>query len=218
MRGPGGGAPGRWCARGTGLPSVAAGVLAAALLLAGCAQPVVPIERLGRKAAEGVRPHGRPLAAPPSGRPLPPVVDHVPTRDRVVFLTYDATGRDPRGAAAPRGLRVPVTRFTPAPRPLAGTPYATQRAALCARRTRLLRPPRGAYDATTLRAAADCGITAVVLWRATLTPAGLVYPRGPRRLRQGDIVRLLTGVPTARLLDAMRRRNLTAARLEDYLH
>ncbi|QHC30948.1 hypothetical protein GR129_21340 [Streptomyces sp. HF10] len=203
--------------RARGAAPVAAGVLAAALLLAGCAQPVVPIERLGRKAAEGVRPHLRPLAAPPSRRPLPPVVDHVPTHDRIVFLTYDATGRDPRRTAAPRGLRVPVTRFTPGLRPLAGKPYAAQRAALCARRTRLLRPPRGSYDATTLRAAADCGTTAVVLWRATLTPTGLIYPRGPHHLRPGDIVRLLPETPTARLLDAIHGRNLTAARLEDYL-
>ncbi|MFF4932487.1 hypothetical protein ACFY2H_26920 [Streptomyces griseofuscus] len=203
----------RWRSRGAALLSVPAGVLAAVLFLAGCAQPVVPIERLGRKAAEGVRPHVRPLAAPPSRLPLPPVVDHVPTRDRVVFLTYDATDRP----AAPSELRLPVSRFTPGPRPLAGTPYATQRAALCARRTRLLRPPRGAYDPTTLRAAADCGVTAVVLWRATLTPTGLTYPRGPHHLRRGDIVRLLPHAPTARLLDALRGRNLTAARLEDYL-
>ncbi|MFY4720225.1 hypothetical protein [Streptomyces sp. LaBMicrA B280] len=198
-----------WRVRGAALSAVPAGVLAAVLFLAGCAQPVVPIERLGRKAAEGVRP----LAAPPSRPPLPPVVDHVPTRDRVVFLTYDATDR-------PAGLRephLPVSRFAPGPRPLAGAPYAVQRAALCARRARLLRPPRGAYDPTTLRAAADCGVTAVVLWRATLTPTGLTYPRGPHHLCRGDIIRLLPDAPTDRLLDAMRGRNLTAARLEDYL-
>lgn len=89
--------------------SVPAGVLAAVLFLAGCAQPVVPIERLGRKAAEGVRPHVRPLAAPPSRLPPPPVVDRVPTRDRVVFLTYDATDHP----AALGELRLPVSRFPP---------------------------------------------------------------------------------------------------------
>ncbi|MFH8338867.1 hypothetical protein [Streptomyces sp. AM6-12] len=194
-----------------------AGVMALALVLAGCAQPVVPLERLGEKAAEGVRPHGRPLAAPPSGRALPPVVDHVRTRDRVVFLTYDADDRDPRSTAVPREPRVPVSRFTPARGTLAGAPYATQRATLCAHRARLLRPPRGAYDRTTLRAAADCGATAVVLWRVTLTPAGLTYPRGPHHLRRGDIIRLTPGAPTAGLLATIRRRNLTPARLEDYL-
>ncbi|OIK25974.1 hypothetical protein VT52_019755 [Streptomyces malaysiense] len=199
------------------MPSVSAWVLAAVLLLTGCAQPVVPIERLGRKAAEGVRPHGRPLAAPPSGRALPPVVDHVATRDRVVFLTRDDADRDPRRTATPREPRLPVRRFTTGLRPLAGRPYATQRAALCARRTRLLRPPRGAYDSTTLRAAADCGVAAVVLWRATLAPAGLTYSRGPHHLRRGDIVRLAPGAPAARLLGVLRERNLTAARLEDYL-
>ncbi|MEU7047480.1 hypothetical protein AB0A67_03475, partial [Streptomyces eurythermus] len=62
-----------------------AAVLASALLLTGCAQSVDPIERLGKKAAEGVRPHAtapgrdyrhwglpRPLARPPAhpARPL----------------------------------------------------------------------------------------------------------------------------------------------------
>ncbi|MFR9789543.1 hypothetical protein ACL07V_12845 [Streptomyces sp. MB22_4] len=193
-------------------------MLAGALLfLAGCAQPVVPIERLGKKAAEGVRPHVRSLAAAPSGRALPPVVDHVPTRDRVVFLTYDAPGRDPGLTAAVRELRLPVSRFAPDRAPLAGAPYATQRATLCAHRARLLRPPGGAYDPATLRAAADCGVTAVVLWRATLTPAGLAYPRGPRHLRRGDIVRLVPGAATDSLLRALRKRDLAVARLEDYL-
>ncbi|MFF8995535.1 hypothetical protein ACF09H_37500 [Streptomyces sp. NPDC014983] len=194
-----------------------AGALASTLFLGGCAQPVAPIERLGKKAAEGVRPHARPLAAPPSGRALPPVVDHVPTRDRVVFLTYDAPVRDPGLTAALRELRRPVSRFTPGRAPLAGASYAGQRATLCARRTRLLRPPGGAYDPTTLRAAADCGVTAVVLWRVALTPAGLTYPRGPRHLRRGDIVRLVPGAATDPLLRTLRKRNLTVARLEDYL-
>lgn len=83
-----------------------AAVLTAALLLTGCAQSVDPIERLGKKAAEGVRPHttapdqryrawglARPLARSPvhPARPLaertgadapPPVIDQVPTPTR----------------------------------------------------------------------------------------------------------------------------------------
>ncbi|MEW2621133.1 hypothetical protein [Streptomyces sp. NPDC048106] len=200
-----------------GAAVVCAWVLAPTLFLTGCAPSVAPIERLGKKAAEGVRPRAHPLAAPPSGRALPPVVDHVPTRDRVVFLTYDAPDHDPRFTATVRRLRLPVSRFTPERTTLAGASYAAQRAALCARRTRLLRPPRGAYDATTLRAAADCGVTGIVLWRAVLTPAGLAYPRGPRHLRPGDIVRLTPGAATAPLLRAIRERNLTAGNLRDYL-
>ncbi|QJS10447.1 polysaccharide deacetylase family protein [Streptomyces argyrophyllae] len=263
-----------------------AAVLAAALLLTGCAQSVDPIERLGKKAAEGVRPHTtapdhryrawgltRPLARPPAhparplaerpgaGAPLP-VVDRVPTRDPVVFLTYDdGAEQDPRFVDMVRELRLPVTLFltdsVAAPgyphfarlralgagignhtvdhRAPAGLPYAGQRAEICGRqdrlraalgvRPRLLRPPYGSYDRTTLRAAADCGISALVLWRAALTPGGLTYTRGAHHLRPGDIV--LVGPDeskgpalwerTARVLTEAQRRGLTAGSLEDYV-
>ncbi|MEU7084056.1 polysaccharide deacetylase family protein [Streptomyces achromogenes] len=281
-----------------------AAVLAPALLLTGCAQSVDPIERLGKKAAEGVRPHAtapgrdyrhwgltRPLARPPApparplvlsqspasrppalspappARPLaghpaapappPPVIDHVPTRDPVVFLTYDdGAERDPRFVDMVRELRLPVTLFLTdsiaAPgyrhfarlralgagignhtldhRAPAGLPYAGQRAEICGQqdrlrarlgvRPRLFRPPYGSYDPTTLRAAADCGISAVVLWRTALTPAGLTRGLGP-----GDIVLVdpdeSTDVPlrerTVRVLRAAQERGLTVGRLEDYL-
>ncbi|MGW2710308.1 polysaccharide deacetylase family protein [Streptomyces sp. NPDC001356] len=263
-----------------------AAVLAVALLLTGCAQSVDPIERLGKKAAEGVRPHAtapdhryrawgltRPLARPPAhparplaerpgaGAPLP-VVDRVPTRDPVVFLTYDdGAERDPRFVDMVRELRLPVTLFltdsVAAPgyphfarlralgagignhtvdhRALAGLPYAGQRAEICGRqdrlraalgvRPRLFRPPYASYDRTTLRAAADCGISALVLWRAALTPAGLTYTRGAHHLRPGDIV--LVGPDasrgpalwerTVRVLTEAQRRGLTAGSLEDYV-
>ncbi|MEW2256242.1 polysaccharide deacetylase family protein [Streptomyces sp. NPDC047869] len=263
-----------------------AAVLAAALLLAGCAQSVDPIERLGKRAAQGARPpspaagaaHRRwglaaPLAAPPShpARPPgtrrpdaspPPVVDHVGTTDRVVFLTYDdGAERDPRFADMIRELRLPVSLFLtgsvtgpgygrfarlravgaaienhtldhPA---LPGLPYAGQRAEICGQRDalrsrfgvrpRLLRPPHGAYDATTLRAAADCGVSALVLWRAALGPDGLVHRRGARHLAPGDIVLVSPGEDTGptltertvRLLRHAQSQGLTVARLEDYL-
>ncbi|MEU0335036.1 polysaccharide deacetylase family protein [Streptomyces sp. NPDC006193] len=262
----------------------AAAALASALLLTGCAQSVDPIERLGKKAAEGVRPHAvpdrsyrhwglpRPLARTPlhparrltrqPGAHPPPVVDRVPTPDRVVFLTYDdGAEQDPRFVAMVRELRLPVSVFltdsvagpgyghfarlralgagignhTVDHRAPAGLPYAGQRAEICGQqdrlharlgvRPRLFRPPYGSYDATTLRAAADCGISAVVLWRAALTPAGLAYTHGPRRLRPGDIV--LVGPDesagpslwkrTARVLRRVQEQGLTVGRLEDYL-
>ncbi|MGW2489725.1 polysaccharide deacetylase family protein [Streptomyces sp. NPDC001606] len=270
-----------------GPAAVLAAALLAAALLAGCAQSVDPIERLGRKAAQEVRPHGpapdqpyrhwglsEPLArppAPPAGRPLaarpgrraaPPVLDHVPTRDRVVFLTYDdGAERDPRFLAMVRELRLPVSLFltdsvagpgyphvarlhrlgagienhTLDHRALPGVPYAGQRAEICGQQSRLasrlgvhprlFRPPYGRYDTVTLRAAADCGISAIVLWRAAMTPAGLVYPHGEHRLGPGDIVLVgpdgTTGPSlrerTARLLRRIQRRGLTVGRLEDYL-
>ncbi|MFH9087604.1 polysaccharide deacetylase family protein [Streptomyces sp. NPDC017673] len=263
-----------------------AAVLTAALLLTGCAQSVDPIERLGKKAAEGVRPHttapdqryrawglARPLARSPvhPARPLaertgagapPPVIDQVPTRDPVVFLTYDdGAERDPRFVDMVRELRLPVTLFltdsVAAPgyrhfarlhalgagiqnhtvdhRAPAGLPYAGQRAEICGQqdrlraalgvRPRLFRPPYGSYDRTTLRAAADCGISALVLWRAALTPAGLAYAHGPHHLCPGDIV--LVGpdesrgpalrTRTVRVLREVQGRGLTVGRLDDYL-
>jgi peptidoglycan/xylan/chitin deacetylase (PgdA/CDA1 family) len=259
---------------------------AGALLLAGCAQSVDPIERLGKKAAESVRSHlpasrqpyrrwglnaplapapkpvARSLTAGPAGASKPPVVDHVATTDRVVFLTYDdGAERDPRFVDMVRELRLPVSFFLtdsvvgpgyghfarlrsvgadienhtldhPAMR---GLPYAGQHAEICGQqdklksrfgiRPRLFRPPYGTYDATTLRAAADCGVAAVALWRAAATGDTLAYTRGDRRLRPGDIIQVgldeSTGPSlrdrTTRLLRRIQAAGLTVGRLEDYL-
>ncbi|MEU5596440.1 hypothetical protein [Streptomyces sp. NPDC020298] len=108
----------------------AAALTGAALLLTGCAQSVDPIERLGEKAAQRVRHPApardlayrhwglrTPLAPAPDpphrrGRYLPPVVDRVPTPDKVVFLICDATAqKDPHFVAMVRELRLPVTAF-----------------------------------------------------------------------------------------------------------
>ncbi|MEV1020956.1 polysaccharide deacetylase family protein [Streptomyces sp. NPDC050264] len=117
----------------------------AAVLLSGCAQSVDPIERMGRKAAQKVRHHPRtaaagvpapeahrrwglrtPLApAPRAHRVLPPrapgavppVIDRVPTRDKVVFLTIDdgsigdGAEQGPRFTDMIRDLRLPVSVF-----------------------------------------------------------------------------------------------------------
>lgn len=254
-------------------------------LTGGCAQSGDPVERLGKKAAEPVRPHRGPapeqpyrrwgLTAPlppapaPASRPrtgsfpsLPPVVDHIPTTDKVVFLTYDdGAERDPRFIEMVRELRLPVSMFLtdsvvgpayghfarlqsvganiqnhtldhPA---LRGLPYAGQRAEICGQqdklkfrfglRPRLFRPPYGTYDTTTLRAAADCGITAIVLWRASMGPTDLTYTHGSHRLHPGDIIAVdpdeATGPSlterTTRVLRHVQEQGLTVGRLEDYL-
>ncbi|MFJ5776708.1 polysaccharide deacetylase family protein [Streptomyces sp. NPDC093094] len=263
-----------------------AGTLAAAALLTGCSRSAGPAERLGPEAAgrAGERtahaagdsrapqpPYRRwglvaPLAAAPrpadrpahpAGRTLPPVVERVPTRDKVVFLTYDdGAERDPRFVDLVRELRLPVSLFltdsvvgpgyahfarlravgasvqnhTLDHAVLRGLPYAGQRAEICGQRDklrarfgvrpRLLRPPYGAHDATTLRAAADCQMAAVVRWSVSVAGAG-----APARLVPGDIVSLPSGelaAPplrdrTVAVLRRIQRQGLTVGRLEDYL-
>ncbi|MEU1847963.1 polysaccharide deacetylase family protein [Streptomyces sp. NPDC019990] len=239
----------------------AAAVCAGMMLLAGCAgadeQRARPDGR-GRSPTHAVGP------ARIQGRAdLPPVVDHVPTRDRVVFLTYDdGAARDPRFAGLVHRRRLPVSVFltdrvagpgyghlarlravgasiqnhTLDHTALRGLPYAGQRAEICGQqhqlrsrfgiRPHLLRPPHGTYDTTTLHAAADCGIRAVVLWRASLgTDGGLTFRRGAPVLRPGDIVSVpsdaftspTTAERTAHLLRVLEERGLRVGRLEDHL-
>ncbi|KJK40871.1 hypothetical protein UK15_03495 [Streptomyces variegatus] len=234
----------------------AAAALCAALL-AGCAGAAG--ERPGvadGRAQDPARVVGDP-------RRLPPVVDRVPTRDPVVFLTYDdGAERDPRFVGLVRERRLPVSMFltdsvvgpgyghfarlravgvsiqnhTLDHSALRGLPFAGQRAEICGQQhklrsrfgisPRLFRPPYGTYDTTTLRAAADCGITAVVLWRASLNAAGeLTYTRGEPGLRPGDIVSVPSAETgsltlterTERLLRVIGKRGLRVGRLEDHL-
>ncbi|QFR02925.1 polysaccharide deacetylase family protein [Streptomyces phaeolivaceus] len=206
----------------------------------------------------------RPPTPRTAGPGLPPVVDRVRTRDKVVFLTYDdGAEKDPRFVDMVRELRLPVSMFltdsvvgpgyghfarlravgatvqnhTLDHTGLRGLPYAGQRAEICGQQNKLrqrfgvrptlFRPPYGVYDTTTLRAAADCGITAVVLWRASMQINDLRYAVGDR-LRPGDIVlahfrgpEQLNGTTltemTTRLLRRIQQQGLTVGRLEDYL-
>ncbi|MFE9684944.1 polysaccharide deacetylase family protein [Streptomyces sp. NPDC006285] len=118
--------------------AVTGALLAGALCLsalAGCARSVEPGARPGEDAGRKVRAQGPPVDAyrrwglraplapaprPPARRPavraagpgLPPVVDRVPTRDEVVFLTFDdGAEKDPRFVDLVRDLRLPVTVF-----------------------------------------------------------------------------------------------------------
>ncbi|MFI5566031.1 polysaccharide deacetylase family protein [Streptomyces sp. NPDC051740] len=237
------------------LLAVAAALLA---VTAGCG----PAGGTGERAGDGAGRRSPGAGPAPGSGALPPVVDHVPTRDEVVFLTYDdGAERDPRFIDLVREHRLPVSLFLtdtvagpgyahfarlrsvgaslqnhtldhPA---LRGLPYAGQRAEICGQqrkltsrfgvRPRLFRPPYGTYDTTTLRAAADCGIQTVVLWRATLEPDGhLTYTDGPHHLTPGDIIAVPSGEApplslterTTRLLGELEERGLKVGRLEDY--
>ncbi|MFM9614703.1 polysaccharide deacetylase [Streptomyces sp. V2] len=152
-----------------------------------------------------------------------------------MFLTDSVVGPGYGHFARLRSVGANLQNHTLHHAALRGLPYAGQRAEICGQqdklrsrfglRPRFFRPPYGTYDATTLRAAADCGVSAVVLWRAAMTPAGLAYPRGSHHLLPGDIVAMDSdeaGGPTlrertVRVLREAQERGLTVGRLEDYL-
>jgi peptidoglycan/xylan/chitin deacetylase (PgdA/CDA1 family) len=80
---------------------------------------------------------------------------------------------------------------------LRGKPFDFQHKEICddaddlqrglGQRPALFRPPFGAYDATTLKAAASCGMRASVLWTAAVND-GVVQLQAGNKLRPGDIV------------------------------
>ncbi|WP_336319326.1 polysaccharide deacetylase family protein [Streptomyces lavendofoliae] len=114
----------------------AAALVAAALLTAGCTAPGAPAPRpapttvaavpprapdkatgtLAAYAKWGLKPFAAP-PAPPAVKPVRkgggvPVVSEIPTRDKVVFLTFDdGAEKDPEFVAMMRDLKVPFTMF-----------------------------------------------------------------------------------------------------------
>ncbi|MFK4101400.1 polysaccharide deacetylase family protein [Streptomyces sp. NPDC019531] len=146
-----------------------------------------------------------------------------------MFLTDSVVGPGYGHFARLQSVGASIQNHTLGHPALRGLPYAGQRAEICGQqekirsrfgiRPRLFRPPYGTYDTTTLRAAADCGLAAVVLWS--------VSPEGdpPQRLRAGDIVSVASGEATGptlterttKVLREIQRRGLTVGRLEDYL-
>ena len=88
------------------------------------------------------------------------------------------------------------------------------------RRPTLFRPPFGRYDNATRRAAAACGMHALVYWDVSVNSGKLTYAVGDH-LRPGDIV-LMHFTPKIRTdfaaaLTAIHAAGLHVRRLEDYL-
>ena len=83
----------------------------------------------------------------------------------------------------------------------------------------LFRPPYGAYNATTLKAAATCGFPGVVLWDGEMTNGVLRLDFGD--LRPGDIILLHFRTDLydnlVHLVDLLRARGFGVGRLESYL-
>jgi peptidoglycan/xylan/chitin deacetylase (PgdA/CDA1 family) len=136
-----------------------------------------------------------------------------------------------RGAAFFRSLPGSVVEaHTQTHADLRGQPEARQRAEICGnaetaqrafgRRPRLFRPPYGNYDEATRRAAAACGMAALVLWEETVNGSTMSF-RGVQELRPGDIVLMHFRPGLASELRIVAERveaaGLRIALLEDYL-
>ncbi|MFC7895296.1 polysaccharide deacetylase family protein [Streptomyces sp. NPDC057381] len=231
-----------------------AGAALAAVLLTGCAQfagPARPTAGI-EPAQGGDRGQGLPPVVD-HVRTTDPVVfltfDDSAERDPhfadtvrehrlpvTLFLTDTVAGPAYGHFARLRSVGASLQNHTLDHRSLRGLPYAGQRAEICGQQTKLrarfgvrphlFRPPYGRYDTATLRAAADCGITAVVLWRVALNADGaLTYARGEHRLHPGDIVAVTPDHPTGTglsarteaLLETVEEQGLRVADLGDYL-
>lgn len=147
-----------------------------------------------------------------------------------LFLTTDAIrGHEPYFARLQQhGATIEAHTITHTP--LRGKSYAFQRREVCGsadllgrryqHRPVLFRPPFGTRDATTLRAAHDCGIKAAFMWKETVHKGKVRYQEG-RRVRPGDII-LMHFRPAfvqdfLAALRAIHRAGLTPALLEDYV-
>ncbi|MFJ9645184.1 polysaccharide deacetylase family protein [Streptomyces sp. NPDC004244] len=116
-------------------------------------------------------------------------------------------------------------------------PFAAQKKEICGQQERLekrfgtkptrFRPPFGNYNDDTLKAAAECGISQVVLWRASmqindfqyaegsgLKPGDIILAhfRGPSELKGATEVQMAT-----RMLQSIQQQGFRIGRLEDYL-
>ncbi|WBB70187.1 polysaccharide deacetylase family protein [Micromonospora sp. WMMD812] len=114
---------------------------------------------------------------------------------------------------------------------LAGRSYAFQKHEICGsadkleqlfgKRPTLFRPPFGNRDATTLRAAHDCGMKAVFHWTETVDKGIVRYQTPEKVVKPGDVLlmhfrpALMDDLLAA--LKAIHRAGLTPALLEDYV-
>ncbi|MGW0748210.1 polysaccharide deacetylase family protein [Streptomyces sp. NPDC002587] len=115
--------------------------------------------------------------------------------------------------------------------------YAAQKHEICGQQERLekrfghrpplFRPPFGNYNDDTLRAASECGVSSLVLWRVSMQINNFQYAEGSA-LKPGDIVLAhfrgpseLKGTTetqmTARMLQRIQEQGYRIGRLEDYL-
>lgn len=114
---------------------------------------------------------------------------------------------------------------------LKGRPYDFQHHQICGSADRLaelfgprptlFRAPGGAYDQTTLQAAADCGMKGVFFWREAVNDGELQFQRADHVVRPGDIIlmhfRETYVEDFLAAVNGIAAAGLTPARLEDYV-
>jgi peptidoglycan/xylan/chitin deacetylase (PgdA/CDA1 family) len=147
-----------------------------------------------------------------------------------LFLTTDAVRDDPAYFRPMIDAGAVVEAHTVTHPQLRGRSYDFQRREICdsadelggwyLRRPTLFRPPYGEKDATTLRAAKDCGMTAAFMWTETVHKGKVRYQEG-KPVKPGDILlmhfREAFRADFVGALKAIHRAGLTPALLEDYI-
>lgn len=169
-----------------------------------------------------------PVGARAAGRTDGYVIDHLVTKEPIVFVTVDDGSRLSRETNQYiRNLRIPITTFalpeqinrhrrrfvnllrqtgmtfenhTQTHRIVSTMDYDDQRAEICAgnrevervirRRPAYFRPPGGGWNADTVRAAQECGLSRIVLWNVMADGGKIIRADGGTGLRRGDIVLL----------------------------
>ncbi|WP_246614735.1 polysaccharide deacetylase family protein [Paractinoplanes bogorensis] len=147
-----------------------------------------------------------------------------------LFLEVNAISDNPAYFAQLRTAGATIQNHTISHPVLKGRSYAFQKHEICGGadqlaklygdRPTLFRPPGGAHDTTTLRAAHDCGMKAAFFWKEA-TNKGKVFYQEEHVVKPGDII-LMHFRPRfvddfLAVLNAIHQAGLTPARLEDYI-
>ncbi|WP_432978205.1 polysaccharide deacetylase family protein [Dactylosporangium sp. CA-233914] len=151
---------------------------------------------------------------------------HVPV---TLFLTINAISDNPEYFRTLQDLGAVIEAHTITHNKLTGLSYDMQRQEICGsadrlgelygRRPTLFRPPFGEKDATTLRAAHDCGLKAVFFWKESVNQ-GNVWYQEVKVVQPGDVIlmhfrdQFVEDFIAA--LQGIKAAGLTPARLEDY--
>jgi len=148
-----------------------------------------------------------------------------------LFLMSSVADRNPPYFAALQREGAVIESHTISHPSLRGRSYARQKKEICGssdqlgarfgRRPTLFRPPYGEYDQTTLRAARDCGMKAVLNWKAAANGGKVFYQTAEKKLKPGDIVlmhfRQAFVADFLAVLKAIHDSGLTPALVEDYV-